>query len=232
MARCRFITCLAMFASLPLTVIADLAPPPPAKGLKRVPYENTIKLESEIPEYKFYSFKRVGLSGEDEIGEELKLSTKATVTVASGASPSIRTGIVAVPVKVMEELKSKENLAKRLDLDYEGKRPKGVVVFEIFGSSRDIKDGDRRITIENVITISRDKKEGVKFTSKESAAPRNNDAAPAKSSLEPLSIQIATVAFGMAIASLAVWVVRLRAMSRAKTITNPYTAGQLTTESC
>ena len=44
----RFGCLLAIVAGLPLSAAADIPPPPPEKGFKRVPYENVLKLETEF----------------------------------------------------------------------------------------------------------------------------------------------------------------------------------------
>src|SRR5580692_2175769 len=106
----RFVCSLAMVACLTLSAVADIAPPPPVKGFKRVPYEHIMKLGTELPGYKFYTFQRLGLGGQETIEDELKLGTDNGIAVPSSSSPSVRTGVVAVPAKVMGEPKSKENL--------------------------------------------------------------------------------------------------------------------------
>src|SRR5436190_14048685 len=111
-AMVRFACSLALVACFPLSAVADIAPPPPVKGFKRVPSEIIMKLETELPGYKFYTFQRLGLGGQETIGEELKLGTQNGIAVPSSSSPSVRTGVVAVPAKVMDELKTKEKLAK------------------------------------------------------------------------------------------------------------------------
>src|SRR6187549_1006563 len=92
----RWVCSLALVAGFALVAIADIPPPPPAKGLKRVPYENALKLAADLPEYKFYSFQRLGLGGQETVSEALKLSTETAVAVPSSSSPSVRTGVVAV----------------------------------------------------------------------------------------------------------------------------------------
>src|SRR5262245_43277808 len=99
----RFACSLAMVACLTLSAVADIPPPPPGKGFKRVPYEQSVKLAADLPGYKFYPFQRLGLAGRETIGEELKLGTETGVVVGSSSSPSVRTGVVAVPAKVMDE---------------------------------------------------------------------------------------------------------------------------------
>lgn len=194
--------------SFSLTALADLAPPPPGKGEKRVPYENVLKLEREIPEYKFYPFKRLGLGGKEKIGEELKLNTKTGVSVPSSSSPSVRTGVVAVPTKVMEELKTAENLAKLLSRDFKGELPKGIVVHETFGTIRDLKTSDPRTKVENVISVLPDEQTGVKFTEKETLPPQSKGATPKTSSTPPLGIFIAVLTLMLSLAILGYWLVR------------------------
>lgn len=107
----RLACALAMVACFTLSAVADIPAPPPAKGFKRVPYEHLLKLEAELPGYRFYTFQRLGLGGQETIGDELKLGTETGMAVPSSSSPSVRTGVVAVPGKVMDELKTKESLA-------------------------------------------------------------------------------------------------------------------------
>ena len=65
----RFACSLAMVACFTSSAVADIPPPPPAKGFKRVPYENIMKLEAELPGYKFYTFQRLGINGDETIGD-------------------------------------------------------------------------------------------------------------------------------------------------------------------
>ncbi len=204
----RFACSLAMVACLTLSGVADIPPPPPEKGFKRVPYENSMKLETELPGYKFYTFQRLGLGGHETIGEELKLGKDKGIAVPSSSSPSVRTGVVAVPKKVMDELKTKENLAKLLSRDNKDKLPAGVVVYEARGSSRDVKASDPRSKVENVITVSLDEKAGVKFTAKETPAPPSKDADPEPLTRQPLAMLIAGIASSLAIVTLGFWYFR------------------------
>jgi hypothetical protein len=209
----RMLTPLAVIASLAITafpVMADLPPPPPAKGLKRVPYEHILKLETEISDYKFYAFQRLGLGGKETLGEALTLGTKTGVPVPSSSSPSVRTGIVAVPQKVMDELKTKENVAKLLYRDFDGTLPAGVVVYETFGTISDIPSKDPRTKVENVITISPDEKAGVKFTAKETA--------PKTSSGTSFGIWIASAAMLLSVLSLGFLIARGRLKSENKAV--------------
>jgi hypothetical protein len=199
---------LAMVACFTLSAVADIPPPPPGKGFKRVPYENTMKLATELPGYKFYTFERLGLGGEETIGEELKLGTENGTAVPSSSSPSVRTGVVAVPEKVMDELKTKENLAKLLSRDNKDELPAGVVVCETRGTIRDLKESDPRSKVENVVTVSLDEKAGVKFTAKETPEPPSEDAAPEPLTRSPLAMLIAGIASALAIATLGIWYFR------------------------
>jgi hypothetical protein len=54
----RFACSLAIVACFTLPAVADIPPPPPAKGFKRVPYENIMKLEAELPGYKFGGWEK------------------------------------------------------------------------------------------------------------------------------------------------------------------------------
>jgi hypothetical protein len=203
----RFVCSVAMAACFTLPAMADVPPPPPEKGLKRVPYEISMKLETIIPGYKFYTFQRLGLGGQETVGDELKLDTENGVAVPSSSSPSVRTGVVAVPEQVMNELKTKENLAKLLSRDNKDKLPAGVVVYETRGTIRDLKENDPRTKVENVITVSLDEKAGVRFAAKETPEPPS-DAAPEPSTRTPLTMLIAGLAAALAIATLGVWYFR------------------------
>lgn len=204
----RFACSLAIVACFTLSAVADIPPPPPAKGFKRVPYEHIMKLESELSGYKFYPFKRLGLGGQETIGDELKLGTKDSVAVPSSSSPSVRTGVVAVPEKVMAELKTKENLAKLLSRDNKDKLPAGIVVYETRGTIWDVKESDPRTKVENVITVSRDEKAGVKFSAKETPESPSKDADPKPSTRPPLASLIAGIAAVLAIVTLGIWYFR------------------------
>jgi hypothetical protein len=204
----RFAGSLAVVIGFTWSAAADIPPPPPPKGLKRVPYENLLKLEKELPVYKFYPFQRLGLGGHETVGDELQLSTEKGVAVHSSSSPSVRTGVVAVPAKVMDELKTKENLAKLLSRDNKDKLPAGVVVYETRGTTRDLKESDPRTKVENVITISSDEKAGVKFDAKETPAPAGTDAAPDSPKRPVFALAIAGIAVGLAVAMLGVWIFR------------------------
>ena len=204
----RLACSLALVAGLTAPAVADIPPPPPAKGLKRVPYEHVLKLETALPGYKFYPFQRLGLGGKETIGEELKLGTETGVAVPSSSSPSVRTGVVAVPDKVMAELKTKENLAKLLSRDNKDKLPAGVVVYETRGTARDVKEGDPRTKVENVITVSPDETAGVKFTAKEAPEPSGTGAAPGPATRPPGAMLIAGVSAALAMVLLGVWYFR------------------------
>jgi hypothetical protein len=108
----------------------------------------------------------------------------------------------------MDELKTKENLAKLLSRDNKDKLPAGVVVYETRGTSRDLKESDPRSKVENVITVSLDEKAGVKFTAKETPEPPSKDATPEPSTRPPLAMLIAGIASALAIVALGVWYFR------------------------
>jgi hypothetical protein len=109
----RIACLLALLACFPVSALADIPPPPPAQGFKRVSYEIVMKLEREIPGYKVYTFSRMGIGGQETIQQELRLGTDKSVVVPSSSSPSVRTGVVAVPDAVMAELQTTENLAQK-----------------------------------------------------------------------------------------------------------------------
>src|SRR5262249_30212421 len=204
----RFACSLAILACFTLSAVADIPAPPPAKGFKRVPYEHIMKLATELPGYKFYTFQRLGLGGQEIIRDELKLGTESGIAVLSSSSPSVRTGVVAVPAKVMDELKTKENLAKLLSRNNKDKIPDGVVVYETRGTAQDLKVNDPRSKVENVITVSADEKAGVKFTARETPAPPGKDAEPEPTTRPPLAMLIAGIGSALALVTLDVWYFR------------------------
>lgn len=209
-ARSRFLCCCAsaLVACCAGTARADLPPPPPAVGFKRVPYENVVKLETEVPGYKFFTFQRLGVGGQETIGEELALGTERGVAVPSSSSPSVRTGVVAVPDTVMDELETQDDLAKLLSRDREGELPAGTVIYETSGTIADVPESDPRSKVENVIVVSRDERVGVKFTAHVTPAPPTRDASSAAPTRPRLATLIAGLAASLAIASLGVWYVR------------------------
>jgi hypothetical protein len=198
----------AVIAVLGASAFADIPPPPPQRGFKRVPYEHVLKLATELPEYKFYPFQRLGLGGEEKVGEELQLSKDTGVPVASSSSPSVRTGVVAVPRKVMEDLGTKEKLAKLLSRDNKDKLPAGVVIYETRGTIQDLKNDDPRSKVENVITVSPDETAGVKFKAAESPGPAKKDAAAPSTTKLPTGTLIGSIALALAVVTLGGWYVR------------------------
>jgi hypothetical protein len=210
----RFAWSLALTACVAVSALADIPPPPPAKGFKRVPYETFMKLEKDLPGYKFYTFSRLGLGGKDTIKEELKLGTEKVVAVPSSSSPSVRTGVVAVPEKLVDELKTKEKLAKLLARDEKDKLTPGVVIYETRGTSVDLKESDPRTKVEKVVTISPDEKAGVRFTATETPAPPSpdNEDAEGTDAWQPAQQRWATVIAGIAgtlgFVTLGIWYFR------------------------
>jgi hypothetical protein len=203
----RFATSLAMVVCFTLTAVADIPPPPPPKGFKRVPFQHVMKLEAELPGYLFYTFQGLGIRGQEKIQDELKLETEKGIVVPSSQSPSVRTGVVAVPKKVMDELKTKENLAKLLSRENKDKLPAGVVVYDTRGTITDLKDSDPRKKVENVVTISADEKAGVKFSAKQTPAPPSKEPAP-KPSAPPLAMLVSGIAAALAFATFGLWYFR------------------------
>lgn len=189
-----------------LTALADVPPPPPGAGLKRVPLEHVLKLANEMDDYEFYPFERLGINGKEKVGERLKVDTNEGVSVPSSQSASVRTGVVAIPVQAMKKLGTTEKLGTLLHRDNKEALPAGLVVHETNGTIEDIPVRDSRKKVVNVITVSRDEKAGVRFT--EAQLPGPPDAAPNKSSgnsgQPPLGTVIAGVVFSLAIASAGV----------------------------
>lgn len=166
---CSLSVVAAIVASFALTAVADIPPPPPAQGLKRVPLEHVVKLGDEIPGYMFYAFQQFGLNGEITT-KELALSKDKGVVVPAADSPSVWMGVLAVPQKIVEQEKTPENLAKLLSRFDDKKLPTGCVVHSSRGTSMDLRETDPRAKVEQVITISADDKAGVKFTVEQPAA--------------------------------------------------------------
>lgn len=204
----RYVGSLILVACVGLVAVADIPPPPPDRGFKRVPYEHVLKLDAEIPGYRFYPFSRLGLGGNERLGDELKLDTKKGVVVESSSSPSVRTGVVAVPDKVMDKLKTKDELGKLLSWKNKDKLPDGVVVLETRGTSIDLKESDPRAKVEYVVTVSADDKAGVKFVGKETAGPSKEDEPSESASRPPFALLIGGGAAALAVVALGVWVFR------------------------
>lgn len=200
----RFACALVMVAAVAWPAAADIPPPPPAAGFKRVPYEHVLKLDADLPGYKFFPFTRLGIGGKETLGDELKLAADKGVVVPGSASPSVRTGVVAVPAAVWGELKTTENVAKLLSRENKQTLPAGVVVYETYGTSHDLSERDPRAKVENVITVTRDEKAGVKFTAKE--APAGAD--PAPTARPPLALLVAGVAAALGVVMLGLWYAR------------------------
>lgn len=202
MLRC--LCSLAIVAGFTSFALADIPPPPPERGFKRVPLEHLLKLEKEIPGYKFYTYRGT-VGGGDSIQEELKLGTEKGIVVPSSSSPSLRTGVVAVSDKVLEEFKTLENLAKLLSWKNKDPLPAGFVVYSTRGTSQDLKANDPRSKVENVITISADEKAGVKFTAAETPAPAGKDAPSESSTQPPAAMLIGGIAMSLAVVTSGLW---------------------------
>ncbi|MFO0818311.1 MAG: hypothetical protein U1A77_10245 [Pirellulales bacterium] len=174
MVRC--LLALALVFGFTLAAVADVAPPPPTTGLKRVPLEHVLILATKMDDYEFYTFERLGINGDEVVGKRLEVNTKDGVPVPSNQSASVRTGVVAIPVQAMEKLGSTEKLAALLHRDNKEKLPAGLVVHETNGLIEDIPVRDSRKKVVRVITASRDEKAGVRFT--ETQLPTASGAAP------------------------------------------------------
>ncbi len=187
-----------------LTAVADIPPPPPEKGFKRVPLEHVLKLEKEIPGYKFYTYSG-SPGGGDTLGDELKLGTEKGVVVPGSSSASFWTGVVAIPESVLEKNKSKKKKAALLSRENRNKLPAGIVFYTTSGTNQDLKKNDPRDKVENVITISADEKAGVKFTA--SGMPDlPASAAPSESSVQPPSgTMFAGMAMSLAFVTSGLW---------------------------
>lgn len=200
----RLICVLAVVVCWASSAFADVPPPPPEKGFKRVPYENVVRCVPEVTGYRFFTFERLGIGGKEKIGEELKLKNEPSAPVPTSSSASVRTGVVAVPMKLMEQLGKTEELEKLLYRENKEKMPKGVVVFETYQTTWDLKTSDPRSKVVNVITVSPDKEAGVKFSeagipappkgaTKAGAFPRS----PAAKVIAGLAMAMAMTVFGL-----------------------------------
>lgn len=202
----RVVCLLAVLLLGTLTVMADIPPPPPEAGFKRVPCEHVVKLGGEIPGYKFYTFEQFGLNGDITV-KELALTQDKSVAVPAADSPSVWMGVLAVPTKIVEQEKTAANLSKLLARDGQAKRPAGVVIHTTRGTQRDLKTNDPRSKVENVITISADDKAGVKFTAAEAAAvPGKNTSS--ETTTPPSGTMLAGVAMSLALVTSGLWWVR------------------------
>lgn len=199
------VACLvALLMTGALTAVADIPPPPPAKGLKRVPLEHVMKLDKEIPGYKFYTYTG-SPGGGDTLGEELKLDTEKGVVVPGSSSASFWTGVVAIPETVLKENKSKKKKEQLLARENRDKLPAGIVFFMTSGTDQDLKKNDPRDKVENLITISADEKAGVKFTASGTPALPTS-AAPSESSTQPpAGMLIGGIAMSVAFVSSGLW---------------------------
>lgn len=199
----RFVLFFAVVVGSTLLAVADIPPPPPGPGMKRVPYEHVLKLGAEIPGYKFYTY-RGGVGGGDSI-EELKLTKDRGVIVPASSSASVRTGVMAVPVKVVDELKTNEKLAEVTSWRNKDNIPTGVVLYATYGTSQDLKSNDPRTKVESVITITPDDKAGVKFIAEVTPAANKG----AANETQPRSAMlIAGVSGSLAIVTLGLWWMR------------------------
>ena len=167
----RYLCSVLLACTVCSSASADLPPLTPDPGFKRVWSQHVIKLEKEIPGYRFFWILNLRNS-ENNAGVqnvELKLSTEK-FTILPELSELSLSRIVAVPNQIMEELKTVENLAKFFD------RNGSIRPAEIKSSStrsfyRDIKQDDPRSRIVMLITVSPDDKGGVKFNSQETTDP-------------------------------------------------------------
>ena len=104
---------LALLMTGALTAVADIPPPPPERGFKRVPLEHVVKLDKEIPGYKFYTYTGTPGGGE-VIDDELQLGTEKGVVVPGASSASVWKGVVAIPEKVAAGLRAELEIVGRI----------------------------------------------------------------------------------------------------------------------
>ena len=204
----RLICASTLAAIWTSAALADVPPPPPEDGFKRVPFEHVLKLGEKMPGYKFYTFQQLGLNGQETIEDELELKTDKGVVVPGNSSPSVRTGVVAVPAKVMAELKTTENLAKLLSRENKDRLPAGVVIHETHGTRRDLKESDPRDKVENVITVTPDDEHGVKFVEKTTRPKDGDGETDGTSAGLGTGTLIAGIAAALAVALFGIWIFR------------------------
>lgn len=200
----RSVCSLTIIAVLAASALANIGPPPPAKGFKRVGVEYLLKLDKEIPGYQFYKLKSSN-TGAAIVEEQLKLEPEKGLSLSASSLPSFWSGVVAVPSKVMDELQTTENLAKLLTRENEDKRPAGIVMYVTGGFNKELKVNDPRSKVETVTTITADDKLGVKFTAVETPAPANKEAGD-ESSMRPHSgTMFAGMAMSVAFLTSGLW---------------------------
>lgn len=200
----RMICSLSIITCVLSTALADIPPPPPAKGLKRVPLEHVMKLDKEIPGYKFFTYTGTPGGGE-VINEELKLEPGKGVVVPGASSASVWKGVVAVPEKAIEKPMAKKKLANLLSRENRDKLPAGVVLYQTSGTSEDLKQNDPRSKVESVITISADEKAGVKFTAAETPATPGKKSSSEFAPQPPAGMLIGGIAMSLAFVSSGLW---------------------------
>jgi hypothetical protein len=204
----RLLAAFVMGGCFTVVAMADIAPPPPERGFKRVPHKHLMKLDAELPGYRFFTFQRLGLGGKETIGEELKLRTDEGIAVPSSSSPSVRTGVVAVPETVWTGLRTTENVATLLTRNNQAKLPEGMVVYETRGTSQDLRDSDPRTTVVSIITVSHDATAGVKFTVQHPSEvfdPAHPNAPHEPTRQAPWVFVIVGVATTLALITLGIW---------------------------
>ena len=163
----RSVISLAVVACFAVTALADMAPPRPYPGC--LLSKHVIKLDQEIPGYRFFLFH--GTNDKDiTIDRELKLSTEKALVIPDTDTPPLKRGVIALPLKVADELKTKENVAKLCAGNGSTKRPPGVVVRWYRGFFNHPRRGDPRRTIVMLITVAPDRQMGVKFSYVETSA--------------------------------------------------------------
>jgi hypothetical protein len=166
MIRCA--CSFAIVACYSYPALADVAPARPYPGC--LLSKHVIKLDQEIPGYRFFLFHGTDAGGET-IDRELKLSTEKALVIPDTDTPPLVRGVIAVPDKVMDELKNNDNLAKLCARNSMDKRPPGVVVRWYRGFFGDLRKGDPRTTIIMLSTVSPNEEKGVKFSTRETSEP-------------------------------------------------------------
>ena len=171
----RYICSVAFLVWFALAALADVGPPRPYPGCMLS--KHVIKLDQEIPGYRFFLFH--GTNDKDiRVDRELKLSTKKALVIPDTDTPPLKRGVIALPLKLADELKTKENVAKLCAGDGYTKRPPGVVVRWYRGFFGHPDRFTHRTTIVMLITVYPDSQNGVKFSTWETSAPLTMEQLP------------------------------------------------------
>jgi hypothetical protein len=199
-----FFCSLFIFAGLVLTALSDVPPQHPPLGFKRIPSAYVVKLDKELPAYKFYVYQQ-NVDNKECKFEELKLQTETCIAVPGSFGAPLMTGVIAVPVKLMEEVKTLDNLTKLMPPEYQATRPAGLVIRSTRIANHDVKVNDPRTKIEIILTITPDDQKGVKFTAVETPPPANMEIPAESSKQPPAATMFAGLAFSLSMITTGLW---------------------------